>query len=163
MNTDSLSWFSKELSELQSSPLVNISLHVSSTRSSYSNALPSPYCTASPTPSSPSSDPEKNLPVTHTTPTQIPTSPFSPLDIEKRLSSTVNDAWVSTSTLNIISGRPDVENVVRSVVRNADVTERVAIAACGPEGLMRAVRRTAADCITVKGPSVELHCEQFGW
>jgi hypothetical protein len=48
-------------------------------------------------------------------------------------------------------------------VRNAGEIDRIIIAACGPDGLMKNVRRVAADCITVKGPSVELHCEQFGW
>jgi hypothetical protein len=37
------------------------------------------------------------------------------------------------------------------------------VAACGPDSLNWGVRRTVAGLIRVKGPSVELHCEQFGW
>jgi hypothetical protein len=48
-------------------------------------------------------------------------------------------------------------------VAKADDSERIAIAACGPDTLMNCVRRVAAECITIKGPSVDLHCEQFGW
>ena len=53
--------------------------------------------------------------------------------------------------------------LIKDVVAKADDNDRIAIAACGPEGLMSCVRKTAAECIRVKGPSVELHCEQFGW
>lgn len=41
--------------------------------------------------------------------------------------------------------------------------DRIAVAACGPDGLMQITRRTVADCIRVDGPSVELFLEQFGW
>ena len=56
-----------------------------------------------------------------------------------------------------------METLIKDVVAKAGKDERVLIAACGPEGLMWSVRRTAAGCITVGGASVELHCEQFGW
>lgn len=59
--------------------------------------------------------------------------------------------------------RPDIENMIRTAVKNANEKDRILIAACGPDGLMRMVRGTAADCISARGPSVELHCEQFGW
>ena len=66
-------------------------------------------------------------------------------------------------SLATLQGRPDVETLIKDVVAKGDDAERIMIAACGPDGLMAAVRRTAAQCIRTKGPSVELHCEQFGW
>lgn len=71
--------------------------------------------------------------------------------------------WDSTATLSTAYGRPDVDSLIKEVVSKADDWDRVVIAACGPSGLMRAVRGTAANAIQVKGPSVELHCEAFGW
>jgi hypothetical protein len=62
-----------------------------------------------------------------------------------------------------VTGRPDIENIIKAVARNANQMDRITIGACGPDGLMKLVRRTAADCISVGGPSVKLHCEQFGW
>jgi len=71
--------------------------------------------------------------------------------------------WDSTATLTTAYGRPDVDSLIKKVVSKADDWDRVVIAACGPSALMKAVRGTAASAIRVKGPSVELHCEAFGW
>lgn len=73
--------------------------------------------------------------------------------------------WESTSSLrlNVVNGRPDIDTLIKERVAQAADWERVVIAACGPDGMMKTVRRTAAEVIRVKGPSVELHCEQFGW
>lgn len=65
--------------------------------------------------------------------------------------------------LPIKQGRPDIAALLRDAVNSVDKNKRVLIAACGPDGLMKIVRNTAADLITNDGPSVELHCEQFGW
>jgi predicted ferric reductase len=61
------------------------------------------------------------------------------------------------------SGRPDTATLIREAVRSTPRNQRVLIAACGPNGLMRVVRDTTASLITADGPGVELHCEQFGW
>jgi predicted ferric reductase len=140
--TESLSWFSKELTELQASPRVTIALH--STR---------PSCTQSP--SSPISKPI-------TQQGDLLSRALS-ADPEKHPSPPRGTPWDSSTSLEILHGRPDVETLIKDVVAKAGKDEKVLIAACGPEGLMRSVRRTAAGCITVEGPSVELHCEQFGW
>lgn len=71
--------------------------------------------------------------------------------------------WESSSSLDAAHGRPDVQALIGDVVSKSDKNERIAIAACGPDSLMWTVRRMAADCISVKGASIELHCEQFGW
>jgi hypothetical protein len=63
----------------------------------------------------------------------------------------------------VTRGRPDAATLIREAVDATPRHRRVLVAACGPAGMMRAVRDTAADCIRPDGPGVELHCEQFGW
>ncbi|KAI4860823.1 ferric reductase NAD binding domain-containing protein [Hypoxylon rubiginosum] len=65
--------------------------------------------------------------------------------------------------LPIIVGRPDTEALIRSAVESVGRDQRVLIAACGPDGLIKVVRNVAASCISVDGPAIEVHCEQFGW
>lgn len=60
-------------------------------------------------------------------------------------------------------GRPDMASLIRSAVESTPSNQRVLVAACGPDGLMRVVRTTTARLIRGDGPAVELHCEQFGW
>lgn len=60
-------------------------------------------------------------------------------------------------------GRPDTATLIREAVRSTPPHQRVLVAACGPDGLMRVVRDTTASLIRGDGPGVELHCEQFGW
>jgi hypothetical protein len=66
-------------------------------------------------------------------------------------------------TTSIQSGRPDIANIITSLIQTADKSDRIAVAACGPDTLMAVTRRTVAGCIKPDGPSVELHCEQFGF
>lgn len=60
-------------------------------------------------------------------------------------------------------GRPDTASLIREAVQSTSQHQRVLVAACGPNGLMRVVRDTTASLISGDGPGVELHCEQFGW
>lgn len=60
-------------------------------------------------------------------------------------------------------GRPDTASLIREAVQSTPQNQRVLVAACGPDGLMRVVRDTTANLISGDGPGVELHCEQFGW
>ncbi|CAJ2503027.1 Uu.00g104210.m01.CDS01 [Anthostomella pinea] len=100
-----------------------------------------------------------------------PTSPVSPvsLDSEKNEIKEVyrqmepTSATTSSSDLTLIHGRPDTEGLIRAAVRSVGKDQRILIAACGPNGLLDVVRNTTASCISVDGPAVELHCEQFGW
>ncbi|KAL2022009.1 hypothetical protein VTK56DRAFT_6249 [Thermocarpiscus australiensis] len=61
------------------------------------------------------------------------------------------------------AGRPDAASLVRDAVTTTPRNQRVLVAACGPDGLMRVVRDTTARLIVGGGPAVELHCERFGW
>ncbi|TLS24666.1 hypothetical protein PpBr36_08121 [Pyricularia pennisetigena] len=63
----------------------------------------------------------------------------------------------------VTPGRPPAEVLIRSAVEATPADQRVLVVACGPDSLMRAARDTAASCIRLDGPEVELHCEQFGW
>lgn len=83
------------------------------------------------------------------------------MEFEKHLPS--QTTFSSINHLDIKVGRPDVVRIIRDIVDKADSSDRVAVAACGPDGLMQITRRTVADCIRVDGPSVELFLEQFGW
>lgn len=69
-------------------------------------------------------------------------------------------ARVATLTL---PGRPDIAAIVKRTVSEAEERDLVAVAACGPVELMRITRNAVADSIDLKGASVTLHCEQFGW
>jgi hypothetical protein len=85
-----------------------------------------------------------------------------------------------TVPIKTLAGRPDLTAIVKSVVKGAEQRDTVAVGgrfsflipneaftdwstACGPTELMRVARNAVADSITITGPSVTLHCEQFGW
>ena len=78
------------------------------------------------------------------------------------------DATTTTATSQpydyaVKAGRPDASSLIRGAVATTPRNQRVLVAACGPDGLMRVVRDTTAKLIVGDGPGVELHCEQFGW
>jgi hypothetical protein len=151
-----LEWFSQPLKELAASPLVNLHL--------YSTRTPNPSV-QTPTPSSPASLNEK----TKDTPKETPTMVNSPAstknsgeiyDIEKRPSSPIYSADLA---VHLQSERPDINTMITEIVEGAEGQDRIIVAACGPDSLMRVTRRTVANNIKVTGPSVEYHAEQFGW
>lgn len=125
------------------------------------------------------SDPEKNVP-------QIPASALrwpalTSGDLEKEMEGPTEtriehigasgkDAVSTTAAVShtflehaIKAGRPDAASLIRNAVDLTPRNQRVLVAACGPDGLMRVVRDTTAKLIVGDGPAVELHCEQFGW
>jgi hypothetical protein len=61
------------------------------------------------------------------------------------------------------SGRPDIAAIITDIVSKADSYDRIAVVACGPDGMVHVARKTVAKNIWVDGPSLELYCEQFGW
>ncbi|KAK6580737.1 hypothetical protein PZA11_006973 [Diplocarpon coronariae] len=158
-----LSWFREELAQLRASGRVNIRLHATqpSYRSSRGSLADDVTEVASP---SSYRDIEKEL-ASAGSPDSFPldtrnnsvashaggiASPTDPLDKHGK-------------SLAVRPGRPDVNAIIWDVVSKAGDNDRVAIAACGPDQLMSSVRNTTANCITNKGPSIELHLEQFGW
>jgi hypothetical protein len=71
----------------------------------------------------------------------------------------------TTGSINvpIEHGRPDTAILIQEAIQSVGKDERVLVAACGPAGLIKVVRNTTASLIRKDGPSIELHCEQFGW
>ncbi|KAH8887715.1 hypothetical protein GQ53DRAFT_655205 [Thozetella sp. PMI_491] len=185
---ENLSWFREHLDTLKThthSPKVKVSLYV--TRAPSNDSADGQDGTArgmrsvssqsfeggeSSMPASPvGGDPEKG-------PLQLPlTRTKIELDIEKEFEK-ASEQHVEHQESNVSStsttpdlmhahafklGRPDVETLIRDAVARATNDQRVLVAACGPDGLMRVVRQTTASLIKGTGPAVELHCEHFGW
>ncbi|UNI15677.1 hypothetical protein JDV02_002188 [Purpureocillium takamizusanense] len=73
------------------------------------------------------------------------------------------DAPSTISGIPITYERPDVSALIRRAVDETPAHRRALVLGCGPPGLMKQVRNTTAGCIRSDGPSVELHCEKFGW
>jgi len=65
--------------------------------------------------------------------------------------------------LTIQAGRPDVRKIIQDAIGSCAKNERLIVAACGPDSIMAVTRQTVVDNIKSDGPSIELHCEQFGW
>ncbi|KAG8425914.1 hypothetical protein J3459_008607 [Metarhizium acridum] len=59
--------------------------------------------------------------------------------------------------------KPNITALIRDVVGGTHPEERVLITGCGPSQLMDLMRETTAESIRSDGPSIELHCEEFGW
>ncbi|KAL3420053.1 ferric reductase like transmembrane component [Phlyctema vagabunda] len=162
---ESISWHEKELAQLQSSPLINLILHAS--RIGIDDSPSEPTSPISPTDSE-KSNAETALSNASTVVSASSEKQHLPsLDVEKYPAIQAHELSARSRTWRILPGRPDVKYLIEHAVADAtkDGSRRVAIVACGPEALMRTVRRTTADCITVSGtgPSISLHSEQFGW
>ena len=83
------------------------------------------------------------------------------IDAEKQLETAVRSS--APRTLTVQAGRPDIAKIIKNVLVSSASHESIAVAACGPDSIMSVVRETVANGITMGGPSVELHCEQFEW
>ncbi|POR38555.1 Putative ferric reductase transmembrane component [Tolypocladium paradoxum] len=86
-----------------------------------------------------------------------------PSDMETSTEQMEADRRSNIHGIHITYERPDVTALIRSAIDETPANKRVLVLGCGPAGLMTEVRNTAAACIRVEGPGVELHCEQFGW
>lgn len=60
--------------------------------------------------------------------------------------------------------KPDVTAMIKKSIHETPSDKSVLVMTCGPERLMSEVRAATVACIKeTDGPSVELHCEQFGF
>ncbi|KAG6029327.1 hypothetical protein E4U41_000389 [Claviceps citrina] len=138
----------------------------------------------SPPPAPPSSGPESDMMmgkdvekgtiIRDTAPdkyqTQESHAPIS-VDVEKSPSSSDSDSnWaddlnrpLDVDGMTIHYQRPDIAGLIREAVRDTAPHERMLVAGCGPAKLLDLMRETTVDCIRSEGPSIELHCETFGW
>ncbi|KAK4194574.1 putative ferric reductase transmembrane component [Triangularia verruculosa] len=177
---ENLSWFKEQLDLLRThahSTKVNVSLYVTRAPSSnpdlpsndqlllQSRSSDSDNDIASSPPLSPiDTDTEKNEP-------RIPAATHArDGDPEKEIHVEHHSSIPAMTTSAhhrfqhpIKEGRPDAASLIRDAVNSTPASQRVLVAACGPQGLMRVVRDTTARLIQGGGPGVELHCEQFGW
>jgi len=148
-----MEWFMSDLLELRSCPNVNLRIFV--TKDTEALELIATHPQTSP-------NAKKDI-----TTKQLDTT--SPTALDKELgTSEPSSPSSSSSHLNELGalvefGRPNLSNVITEVVKSADKQDLVGVAACGPTELMRVVRNAVATNITLAGPSVSLHCEQFGW
>lgn len=149
-----IEWYAPEIDVLESSPLVTLYLHATRSSSSPRNLIS--YASRHSL-----GDAEKSSPQYILNTPDTPTSASDPdnYDIEKhpeipesRRHSTV-----------VAAGRPLITQFITRMVEKADINDRLVVASCGPNTLMQTTRETVADCITTDGPSLELHCQQFGF
>ncbi|KAK4164470.1 putative ferric reductase transmembrane component [Cladorrhinum sp. PSN259] len=179
---ENLSWFTEQLDMLKThahSTKVNVDLYVTRAPSSTSdlanesgdNLRSSSEGGESPPLSPVESDLEKNasahqrsLPVSERDPEKELDRPVT--EMKEDVLASITNTTASAHHLfhhPIKSGRPDTASLIRNAVNTTPSNQRVLVAACGPQGLMRVVRDTTASLIKGDGPGVELHCEQFGW
>ncbi|KAH8802841.1 ferric reductase NAD binding domain-containing protein [Xylogone sp. PMI_703] len=145
---ENMSWFDEALQQLQRSPLVNITLHLTKSQDiSEQQSLTA------------SGKTENRM--DHISETPVLLTKGSDSDIEKAHID-VQSVPIS-SQLHIHPGRPNIQSLIRNIVQQSTPQERIIVAACGPGSLTKTVREAAAECISASGPSIELHCEQFGW
>jgi hypothetical protein len=167
-----LTWYEAELEALKQSPIVNVTVYVTSTadtivtsqtieeekqqeedvrRSIYVERRPSDASASSSDAALAANDLEASLEK------ELGLSTGTAEKLEAKIDE-VPRIKVETKT-----GRPDITKIVETMVKGAHRRDIVAVGACGPAELMRVARNAVADNITVTGPSITLHCEQFGW
>ncbi|OAA72742.1 Ferric reductase-like transmembrane component [Akanthomyces lecanii RCEF 1005] len=96
-------------------------------------------------------------------PTNVSSASSMSGDAEKGVVTILESDMGSYAGIPITWKRPDVPAMIRGVVAEAARHQSVLVMGCGPSALMTQIRNTTAECIRVDGPTVELHCEQFGW
>ncbi|KAJ8123536.1 hypothetical protein ONZ43_g542 [Nemania bipapillata] len=172
---DNMAWFRQHLNHLMThecAPKISFELHLTrseSTEAASSAPIPrSPSQMSTAAPSIPPSALEKNIesPALSTQASSVALREKDTKDtdmIETAESIDAVASGVDGLSLPVTYGRPDIETMVREAIMSVPKDKRVLVAACGPTGLVDTVRNTTASCIQVNGPSVELHCEQFGW
>ncbi|RYC61926.1 hypothetical protein CHU98_g4269 [Xylaria longipes] len=173
---DNMAWFTRHLNHIISheyAPKIALKLHLTRVETTEVASAPvarSPSQISTAAVSIPTSIPEKCLesPVlsARTSSVALRETDLEKSNTSERVERIEEDSSTTTTKdfgLPVLYGRPDIEASVREAIMSAPKDKRIFIAVCGPSGLVDTVRNTTASCIRVDGPSVELHCEQFGW
>lgn len=169
---ENLSWFSEHLEAIRThvhAPKVALRIHATRSTPSDKQAVSEKPSTQSLQPTVASMSSTDLSPMTPVSEQDDISHILSPIDPEKEEIAAVichinlQSATTSSTSIPIEHGRPDLQSLIREAVQSVDKSKRVLVAACGPDSLMRVVRNTTASLITSGGPSIELHCEQFGW
>ncbi|KAJ3497316.1 hypothetical protein NLG97_g1999 [Lecanicillium saksenae] len=157
-----LSWYANHLQTLGSDPRVSIHIFVTKGRDALESSGNSMTESEDGRPC--------GSPTTHEiSPTIISSASSSSGDPEKGIVAIQHSDLTSMSRIDAYSGfpitwkRPDVPAMIQGVVAESARHQSVLVMGCGPSSLMTQVRNTTAECIRSDGPTVELHCEQFGW
>ncbi|KAJ6789407.1 hypothetical protein PWT90_03637 [Aphanocladium album] len=159
-----LSWYADHLQTLGSDPRVSIHIFVTKGRDaleSSSNSMTESEdgrLDASPTATS-----EEIVPAIVSSASSASGDPEKATAIIQHADLTSMPRIDGYSGFPITWKRPDVPAMIRGVVTESARHQSVLVMGCGPSSLMTQVRNTTAECIRTDGPTVELHCEQFGW
>ncbi|EWC47483.1 hypothetical protein DRE_00451 [Drechslerella stenobrocha 248] len=172
-------WFEKEIDELAECPVVNLRIFITGEDSNLINSHPESPVSASaenlraspPLEGAMDSDiavddkPGSSSPICAIDFVSLPEKALQlEINAEEKINTTSTPGRQSSLQGEYFEyGRPDLGSIVKEAVRNARQNDLVAVGACGPTELMRRARNAAADVITPGGPSISLHCEQFGW
>jgi hypothetical protein len=135
--TASLSWFEKELTQLQESAHVRLFIHV--TREDVKPENPNDIILTKPDVSS-----------NNTTPIDIEKSPTG---IE---SNVINPQLLLGNTHK---GRPDISTYISMFVDCCSPSDRVGIGACGPVDMVDSVTRAVSRGVYDDGPSITVYTE----
>jgi|SRR5690606_5243083 len=175
MHLGHIAWYEAELAELKSSPIVNLHVYVTSKSD--------PIVTSDPNANAADAAAEEDVrrsvllddSVDSLTSDSEPSSPTLnfPMSKEIMVHSEKNNKGKAKRRsiidqqanieIDTLPGRPDLAGIVTEVVKSSEAIDTIAVGACGPVELMRVARNAVAKGITVSGPSLTLHCEQFGW
>ncbi|KAG5978792.1 hypothetical protein E4U55_005938 [Claviceps digitariae] len=168
---DQLEWFSDHLTTLGDDPLFSIQVFV--TRSSPPASRPRLLKTEIVEDGNDEKSMMKDLaPSKSEMPeTSHTSSSQSSVDLEKSLARSDSDFTLASDTSHAVDlrntvvkyERPNIDELIREAVGDTAAHERILVSGCGPAKLMDVMRETTADCIRSDGPSIELHCEKFGW
>ncbi|CAD6448882.1 48f7f4ba-a6e2-4ec0-83e9-dd05d0cddb2a [Sclerotinia trifoliorum] len=156
-----VSWFSNELQELNSSP--NVIVRLFCTGNVANKAFSGSDRTLSNSLSGKDNLSVKVSPVTVHGNNEHKPQELEDLEKITTTKETNSINRVEENSLMIASGRPDVLNIIQNVAQGCDDSQRVAVVACGPGSLMKSTRSAVAKCITINGPGLELHSEEFSW
>ncbi|KAI0881833.1 ferric reductase NAD binding domain-containing protein [Annulohypoxylon maeteangense] len=170
---DNLTWFTQHLNNLRNhvhAPKIALKVHVTrlGPESLRNSSLEQPASDSSTTDLGPSALEKGNVDyISSSGPASSAATRYESDREEKDTTRPTDFPSAATSTTNlnlpIRPGRPNAEAEIREAVSSMTKNQRVLIASCGPDSLTNIVRNVAASCISVDGPAVEVHCEQFGW
>ena len=70
---------------------------------------------------------------------------------------------VSAMSTSLHRGRPNLVNILRDGLRDAQKEEKVLVAVSGPSGLLSDVSIATSACSTPGSARIHLHAEKFHW
>ncbi|KAF2760648.1 hypothetical protein EJ05DRAFT_509154 [Pseudovirgaria hyperparasitica] len=144
-HSDNMTWFSTQLAVLRANPSIRVHVYVTSQVERTRSSSPEFEKSAHVDVPTPTSDVEKNVGG----------------DIEKSMPELGVESSVGEE---VRYGRPDIDALVKRAVGEMSAGQRVIVASCGPQGLMRDVKEATRGVMrSESGVSVQLYEEAFEW